>query len=326
MENNEIILSYPYSGALYAFLSDELGSHYTKSENSYYKTLFGKHYQQVTELTLTLSILYDNIIMPRVDIPLPDYRKYEYDGYYFNSDLGIKCYSSCTEHSLSDYSQIREKIDRDMNDPQIMELLKKVPKINRFQIIREAHEEISLALLCNCRVMCSIGRNKLIQRLVEIDYQHESVNTSNTITINAIRNYKGITGLTFNPISLDDFNYIKSDKEVRNYSHQFTNIVHSFNSTTDPEKELLEAMANAMNISQIAKKTSGIFANTSSVLSISGLIPIVGSVTSAIGIGTDVTARTFDTIGTKNEWYQLTPKIIEKRNEKRIWDFINKDA
>ncbi len=107
---NAVILSYPYSGALYAFLSDQLGAHHTASGSSYYKTLFGKNYKGFTDLALTLSVLYEQLVMPAVDIPLPEHDKWRTDDGYFNKDLGIMYEHKRDDIGDQQYREIEEAL------------------------------------------------------------------------------------------------------------------------------------------------------------------------------------------------------------------------
>jgi hypothetical protein len=72
-------------------------------------------------------------------------------------------------------------------------------------------------------------------------------------------------------------------------------------------------MRTAMNTATCAKKASGIFSCSSSALGVAGLIPVVGSITGAMGIGTDALTRGADLLAYKNEWYQLAARVVEKR-------------
>jgi hypothetical protein len=322
MENNDIILSYPFSGSIYAFLSGEQGKRFAQSGSGYYKTLFGKNYNLMTDMALTLAILYDNIIMPRVDIPLPEYKEHTVDDMYFHQDFGIKCYLGSAFKQFPDYWQTESIIKSDLTDNNILALLSKIPETSRSQVVRDAHEEIRLAILCRCRVLCSTGRGMLIKRILELDYSDSNILIGDKIIIDAVRVYKDITGLTFSPTTLDDFYSIKSDKTIRNYAHQFTNTIHSLNPNESAEDQLLVAMADAMNTAKAAARVSGLFSYSSSALGVAGLIPLVGTVAGAIGIGTDTLSKGAEYVKARNEWYQLTPRIVQKRTEKQIQDFL----
>jgi len=65
MKKSKIVLSYPFSGSLYAFFTKEVGKQNVSGmlSHPYYKNLFGRNYEKLYELTLTLSVLYDEIII-----------------------------------------------------------------------------------------------------------------------------------------------------------------------------------------------------------------------------------------------------------------------
>jgi hypothetical protein len=323
MNDNEAILSYPFSGALYAFLCASQGANYlTNAQSPYYRTLFGKGYQRMADIAITLSILYDRIVMPRVDIPLPDYETHEVGGIYHHEDLGITCYNMRATKDFPDYAETSQIAIRDLEDSVVQKALIKIPPHAKVQILREAHEEIRIALMTQRRVICSTRRRRLILRLLELDYSNASLLVGGEAATRAIQIYRGITGLTFSPNSLDDYHYIKADEGVRSYSRQFTSILHSFNEEASPRDQLLTAMRTAMNTATCAKKASGIFSCSSSALGVAGLIPVVGSITGAMGIGTDALTRGADLIAYKNEWYQLAARVVEKKTELQIQEFI----
>ena len=60
-------------------------------------------------------------------------------------------------------------------------------------------------------------------------------------------------------------------------------------------------------------------------MGVAGLVPIVGTVTGAMGIASDVLTRSAESLQERNEWYQLAPRIIEKKSERLIHDFINEN-
>lgn len=322
VNNNEVILSYPFSGAVYAFLSESQGAEFANTD-SYYKTLFGSNYGRMTEIAVTLSILYDKIIMPRVDIPLPDYESHENDGLYYHEDLGIKCYDMRLFVQFPESAETSQIVARDLEDKAVQRALCRIPAYARDQILREAHDEIRLAIMSQCRVLCSAGRRRLIQRLIELNYSSASFPIGGETVASAIQVYRGITGLTFSPISLDDYYHLKADKAIRAYAQAFTGILHSFSDALNPRDQLLRAMRKAMDTATCAKKASGIFSCTSSALGVAGLIPVIGSVTGAMGIGTDALTRGTDMLANRNEWYQLAARVVQKKTELQIQEFID---
>ena len=77
--STNIVLGHPFSGALYAYFDKELthGTHAAASKHlSYYKTLYGRHYKDNMDVAITLSLIYDNVILVAADNALPDHGKY----------------------------------------------------------------------------------------------------------------------------------------------------------------------------------------------------------------------------------------------------------
>ena len=326
MKNNDVILSYPFSGAFYAFLCDSLGAGHTDSQSIYYKSLFGKDYQSMSDMSLTLAIIYDNIVIPGVDIPLPDASNaVSNDGSYYHKDLGIKSYPAEAYNEFPHYAESRSIMRLDLEDNVINRILGKVPRDARWMIVNQAHDEIQTAIITRSRVLCHPGRAVLIKRLIELDYTNQAVDTERQIVIDTIRTYKNIFGLSFSPGNLDELYDIKSDREIRKYANQFVNVLHAFDHSEDPKSQLAKAMSTAMNTAKVADKVSGVFSFASSAMGVAGLVPIVGTVTGAMGIASDVLTRSAESLQERNEWYQLAPRIIEKKSERLIHDFINEN-
>lgn len=70
-------------------------------------------------------------------------------------------------------------------------------------------------------------------------------------------------------------------------------------------------MKKSMEQEQISKYVAGAFETVGSVANVGGLIPVIGSITTAIGITSDASARTLRTIETKKQWYLVGTKMRE---------------
>jgi hypothetical protein len=322
MKSNDAILSYPFSGPLYSLLSGSVGDDHAQSNSMYYKTQVGINRERITDMALTLAVIYDNIIMPGVNMPLLGEAKYLANGMYHNIELGIKCYPLDSYSQFPGYHETTSIISSNLADTHVQKLLRKVPRHGQPQILNQAHDEIRLAILTGTRVLCSPGRSLLIKRLLELNYIDRHIEASNRVIIEAVKLYKEIFGFIFSPASIEEFHVIKTDHLIRDYARRFTDTIHGFNTTESTHQQLADAMETAINTADIAEKVSGVFSYTSTVMGIAGLLPIVGMVPGAIGIASDVLAKGTESAQKRNEWYQLAPKIAEKRSQRQIHDFI----
>jgi hypothetical protein len=86
---SKIVLSHPFSGSLYAFFTEQMaGSDFLHLDHPYYKTLYGKSFREVRDITLTLTTIYPKIILIPADNHLPDTFIHGSDEDY-DPDLGI---------------------------------------------------------------------------------------------------------------------------------------------------------------------------------------------------------------------------------------------
>ncbi|WP_420645604.1 hypothetical protein [Candidatus Leptofilum sp.] len=313
--SNQIILSYPFSGSLYAFFADELGAHHTDSNHPYYLTLYGKNYRELLDLSLTLAVLYKEIIIKPVDNPLPDMASWETERGYENKELGIY---SPFEDWYSAQGEITDQVNKDMSDSVINTILRRVPKQNWQQILRDTRYEIRLAKMYGCPVICSGGRRALIQRMAELDESNREVGTVSESSLKAIEDYIDISGLIFNPRTLDSVYELKADKDLRSYADDFVSLVHGFKDESNVKQRLLELIHESINKSGISAKAAGFFDATSTVLEVIGLIPILGNVTSLAGIVSSGASYGAKKYQRKQEWYQLTPQIHKTLSTNQI--------
>src|SRR6266542_4066710 len=112
-----VILSHPFSGALLAFFDAQLqgGRHATAaSYHPYYRTLYGDDFQKWTDISLTLLLLFEHVVIAPADNPMPDHAKYAAGGVYNNPELGLV-------PSWDDFLKAREGLDesvtQDLQDP-----------------------------------------------------------------------------------------------------------------------------------------------------------------------------------------------------------------
>ena len=90
MKETKILLSHPFSGAMYAFFESYIqGRDVTDVKHPYYKVLYGKKHVYYRDIAMTLSLMFDRVYLSPADATLPDKESHSEDGSYFHKDTGI---------------------------------------------------------------------------------------------------------------------------------------------------------------------------------------------------------------------------------------------
>ncbi len=149
------------------------------------------------DCSLTLAILYKDIIIAPVDNPLPDFEHWSTEKGYENKELGI--YSPWL-----DWNNARDEIAEQIKHGpvrlgRLALILRKIPRHSWWQILSDTRYEMRFAKLYGCPVICSGGRRALIQRLAETDRINDKVKLVSKSSINVIEDYIDISGLIFTP-------------------------------------------------------------------------------------------------------------------------------
>lgn len=307
MNQNKIILGQPFAGALYAYFHKQLKPEYgLPLDHPYYATLYGRNFAQLTDLTLTFTLLHPEIILVPADEVMPDYRQYLSGSDYYHPDLG---FSSSWSDALSIKDELDESIDRALGDSVVMSMLEGEVEHACKQILRDAYTEMYLADKHNCQILCSDARKDLLRRLIALDSDQRSEKFIGSQQIEITRQYIKLSGLLFNPATLDILYELKSDKDIRTYANSFRNVMNDIHPSGDVRKKLLTELRAAMEKAEISRRVSGYFNNTSTVLSVVGLIPILGNIASIGDLATDGLSRASGRYAEKLEWYELGNRI-----------------
>jgi hypothetical protein len=318
-DKTKIVLGHPLSGALYAYFDKELndGRNIEISKaHSYYKTLYGKYFETYIDIALTLSLIYDTVILPAADNSFPDYFKYLRNGEYYNPEFGL--YFTWSDDA--NYRHIvDDKIKGAIADKEVSALLWNIPKHVHEQIIGEVYFELSMANKFNATLFTLGRRQALAKRIAEIENE-KTPDLSQTSRIKVVSNYLEITGLLFQPMEIQSFYYLKTEKDLREYSTSFLNVVENFTpeNQTNIKRELLLLIKEAISKDKLHSKISGVFEGSSTLMDYVGIIPYAGTVAGLVGIGTDWAARGVDKLNKKHKWYELAPQIEKMKSKQRI--------
>lgn len=321
----DVILSYPFSGSLYAFFTEQARGEKipVKSGHSYYDTLYGKSHAEMRDLALTQLLLYENVFIIPADNSMPELDNYESaePGKYKNDKLGLY-----TDWSIHDElrEEIEEQVIKDLNDPVISQILSKVPKYPKQQILKDSRYEIALANKYRCPILASGGRSNIIKRLSVIDNTCVPSNQVKSNVITATESYIDIVGLTFNPTNYDLLYEYKQDKEVRLYAKAFREIVSSIGNAKDIRVQLLMLMRESIEKQALTKKASGALDISSILLSLAGFIPVVGPFLSGGALLATGGSKVLDRYASRT-WYEFGPRIKRITDLKAIETAIDKE-
>lgn len=322
--SSKIVLGHPISGALYAYFDKILNdSNHIKSTewHSYYKTLYGKHFDYYMDIALTLSLMYETVIMSEADNAIPDRLKYSSDNEYYNPDFGLYL---CSASEIIHYDFLEEKINTILEDTTIKSLLSSIPKHAHSLIIRQVYLDLELANKFNAQLFTFGIRQSLAHRVSEIE-KFQNTDFSENHTVKVVSNYLEVTSLLFQPVDIDTFYYLKADKDLKKYASSFQNQLNHFEiSDLDIKTQLIENMMEAIDNDKLNSKISGMFRGASNVLNYVGLVPQTGLVAGVSGIGASLASAGIDAFNTKNnKWYEFAPQIQKTLGLKRINDQLN---
>jgi hypothetical protein len=319
----DIILSHPFSGALYAFFTEQAKGEPVpaKIRHPYYYTLYGKKHSDFRDLALTQLLIYENVFIIPADNELPEAENNFSGGDYINKQLGL--YTSWDiQNQLR--KEIEYQIKSDLEDPVISKILMKAADVQKQQILHDARLEIALANKYDCPILSAGGRTKIIKRLSEIDEKRSKVKEISRGSILATETYVNTIGLAFNPINYDLLYTYKQDKAVRSYARAFRRIIGRIEDPAKARLEMLLLLRNSIETQGISKKASGIFDVASILLSIAGFIPTVGLFLSGAGLLATGVSKFIDKSATRT-WYEFGQRIKRISDVRVIESKIDKE-
>lgn len=218
-----IILSHPFSGALYKYFSDQLRDYPIKGRinHPYYRTLWGDDYARHLELALSFLVLYDDVWIAPADNHFPTGRLDPEDRSHI-IELGL--HADWDDFTPFNSSARRDHVADLCAHPLVQNLLGgsfKIPRDNWDQLITYALYESSLSARKRIPILCSPGRRSLISTLVQIQRPslHPLFTAESEVTF--VDSYRSLSGMALAPRSLEHLMDAKPDKSVRTYGRTF---------------------------------------------------------------------------------------------------------
>jgi hypothetical protein len=302
----KIVLSQPFSGSLYAFFDRHLGGSMTRDGKrpplAYYRALFGSNYRKFTELSLTLLVLFPEVILAPADNHMPDIQGCETDGNYQNPRLGL---STSWRDFLEIQRELNEHVSKDLEDPRIKKVLFPLSSDAKRQVLFDTRYDIYLAMVNDCPIVSAGGRRRLIDLLTASDYSARKLATSVSQSHLALAtSYLDMVGIVFDPVSVNGLYTLKNDKTLRPYADGFTRVMLSASDPAGAQWEMAALTRDAMDTDGLLKFATGGLKGTAEVLSFHP-----GLKAQASSLALKAGAKFVGDFEKRQRWYQLGPQI-----------------
>lgn len=312
MAATRVILSYPYSAALYAFFAEDMGRDgfgqgppRPRHPHPYYRTLFGDSYYRYEAIAISLALIFDQIILPPADTYLPADR--DEGGNYVNADLGLEVH-------WEQFSQLQDEaeafVSLYLQDPVIIRILGRIPDFGRKMILQSCHYEILEAETTNCPIVCGEGRRAILQHLVH--KQNISAELQNRANLQVLEDYLELLLPYFKvPGDINTLCEIKQTRPLRQYAKALFRAMGEAGKS-DARRVLATEMLEAMNSVDFAERLAGFCETTSTVLSVAGLLPGIGLGASVASLGFSASAKRKAAVAAGAKWWEFAFEVTRQ--------------
>jgi hypothetical protein len=312
-----VIPAFPYEGAFLWFIADE---RVRKHSGHYYEILYGPERNTIATRAAALSCLFPEIVLAPADAQLPDQDKYQTGRSYRHPDLRLSVpYES---EDYNEWSDLNQEIAKAVaGDPDVETVLAGLPHLKHDE--KRKHHFLCRLILQN-RLAKSTGATLIgnaafhrisalaAQTIVSVTGSGQKPTEAEPKNLGISERLLDVVGLNFSPDNLDVFAAIRESKDITSYATSFRQaLVSAAASPSELEARLLQLMRDAMESEDVSKKVSGGFSTAGSVLEVAGLVPVIGTVAGALGMGTDVGKRVADKCAEGKSWYLLGSKMQE---------------
>ena len=120
-----------------------------------------------------------------------------------------------------------------------------------------------------------------------------------------------LLGLDFSPSNIDAFYAIRGSRAITSYSSRFREVAFSIPASANQEVAFVDLMAEAMDDADVAKHAAKAFDSAGAIMNVVGLIPVVGSLASAAGIGSAIGEKVAERKQESHEWFLIGNKMRE---------------
>jgi hypothetical protein len=305
----KVVLSHPFSGSLYAFFDKTCGGHLAKDgklpSHPYYRMLYGVNYGRLREISLTLTLLFPDILIAPADNHMPDHRRYGSSGEYNNPELGL---TTSWNEWQSIKSEIDEAVSKDLENPEVQKILFALPDWAKRSVLNDTRYDIHQAMIHDCPIISAGGRRKLIELITQAD--HSARHLAGAVKAGHLagaESYLELLGTLFDPVTIDALYELKNDKQLRRYAKGLLKAMMSHNDPTTARRAMAELVLDALEEQRIAGFIKGGFDMTAAII---GLWPSLKS-----KVGSKVLSGSAKLVGKYRQthsWYEFGPHIKRK--------------
>jgi hypothetical protein len=323
---SRVVLAPPYSGVLFWALANDVlkqplrrtfdRSHpYYDMYGGYFLDVMGTDPSQVLDQVLSLTLLYDEILLPPSDIHLPDYSgspgRFRSDELLMTMDWGWRI-------------EVSEALDQ----LEVTKRLRDVPSVeSRLTAFRGRDEAawncvvlLYMAHKFDAPIICSPESGALLREvraqlslpLLEAkEFEPLAEQTALDATFD-------IAGLRFEVQDLDEYIALRSSKTVRAYGDAFRNLIEGRPGDLAVGSDFYRHLADAIRSDELADKVSGGMSIAASSLGVASLIPIVGTAAGLLGLAADAGSKAATALKVKKSCWSLAPEVSKVMSRHRI--------
>lgn len=333
----KVILGYPFANSLYWLTGRENPSSWYYKEKSYsgghryYERLYGNHSQENINNAISLSLLFDDVILIAADAYFPNLNTTE-GKFRVNQDLGVKIYSDWDK--MREFRINEKDVDIFLKDNSIARLIGKNDKRTIYAIINEIIFQNYLANEYNAVILGGQNHLLLTKKVLNIlnkKPQVDNINESLKKYLEGINDIFQLQGINYKINEYDDFVFLKQNKVINKYANSFKDRLDEIlNGKEYNEKELIKSILEVFETNETKDyiaKGLGITATVAGILSLVALYsnPVtaaIGTVAGVSGVGGDISSRVIDKLK-KDNWLKLVPEINNTLTQKRLLDRFN---
>jgi hypothetical protein len=307
----KVVLSHPYSGALYWWLAVQSdaapGQKEKRPRHGYYRTLYGDVDRNL-DIALACCVIFEEVVLPGADAPFPGFDRYGDD------EMRLAALElSSGWGPISEAQKLLGPVEDDLlRDPIISGVLRAMPLDARRLALLYAVADVLLTQAHSAPVLCAPGRRRVVLRLIELGVVEvppevaEEVRASHGL-VEGLEGYVGVASLTFTSESIDRLAGVKWNVKIRAYADAFQKVLSA--DGADGLDPLLASMADAWSGSEVADEIGGAFSALGHSLGLVGLVPGVGTVSGLVGMGADGLGAAAERRAERLRWYELGPEI-----------------
>lgn len=301
--------AFPYEGALFWLFAERRTDSY-EGEHPYYRNLYGPNHQLIISRASALACLFDMIVIAPADARFPDVHANLTGDLYSHPDLRLS-----SDFKYNEWDKENKKMS------------KWLLRNKNIQKLFEGNSHFSDTYIRHnflCRVLLQIrvadaNNAVLVGNSFFNQIYNETIRCFGESDLNQRKNalwtldlsFMDIFGLDFGSTDIDTFAAVRQTKEISAYANAFRDAISQALPAQDLKQRLLQIMKEALEHENIARRTGKAFQTVGSVANVGGLIPFVGTITTGIGIGADVSSRVAQKVEADKQWYLLGPKMKE---------------